>query len=260
MATDDLNAPLGQNTNASADASRLPLVAPQAIAGVLGAVARCLSRSGPLVRRRSARRRADRRSSPTERPPAADRPRPPDDGAHAGPRQTGRHASQPLTAPAAAATTPAAPPGTDRHHHRRLERQAPGGRDSRHTARRPRTAAAPVDQRLLEAVAPRRHPEDRARRRAPGRRLCPRRPRRLPAKPDAPRIAIVVGGLGISASGTADALGKLPGAGDASRSRPTAPISSARRRARAAKATRCCCRCRWSRSTIPTTIPARRRC
>ena len=25
-------------------------------------------------------------------------------------------------------------------------------------------------------------------------------------------------------------------------------------------ATRCCCRCRWSRSTIPTTIPARRRC
>ena len=36
-------------------------------------------------------------------------------------------------------------------------------------------------------------------------------PRKLPAdKTDAPRIAIVVGGLGISATGTADALSKLP--------------------------------------------------
>ncbi|HZL40816.1 MAG TPA: divergent polysaccharide deacetylase family protein [Pseudolabrys sp.] len=36
-------------------------------------------------------------------------------------------------------------------------------------------------------------------------------PRQMPAgKADAPRIAIIVGGLGISASGTADALSKLP--------------------------------------------------
>ena len=36
-------------------------------------------------------------------------------------------------------------------------------------------------------------------------------PRQMPAgKGDAPRIAIIVGGLGISASGTADALAKLP--------------------------------------------------
>jgi uncharacterized protein len=34
----------------------------------------------------------------------------------------------------------------------------------------------------------------------------------IPGKPDAPRIAIVVGGLGISASATADAIAKLPGA------------------------------------------------
>jgi hypothetical protein len=34
----------------------------------------------------------------------------------------------------------------------------------------------------------------------------------IPGKPDAPRIAIIVGGLGISASATADAIGKLPGA------------------------------------------------
>src|SRR6202044_1594292 len=35
----------------------------------------------------------------------------------------------------------------------------------------------------------------------------------LPGKPDAPRIAIIVSGLGISDSATADAIAKLPGAG-----------------------------------------------
>jgi hypothetical protein len=34
----------------------------------------------------------------------------------------------------------------------------------------------------------------------------------LPGKPDAPRIAIIVGGLGVSESTTADAIAKLPGA------------------------------------------------
>ena len=34
----------------------------------------------------------------------------------------------------------------------------------------------------------------------------------LPGKPDAPRIALIVGGLGVSASATADAIAKLPGA------------------------------------------------
>jgi uncharacterized protein len=34
----------------------------------------------------------------------------------------------------------------------------------------------------------------------------------LPGKPDAPRIALIVGGLGISANVTADAIAKLPGA------------------------------------------------
>jgi polysaccharide deacetylase 2 family uncharacterized protein YibQ len=34
----------------------------------------------------------------------------------------------------------------------------------------------------------------------------------IPGKPDAPRIALIVGGLGVSAGLTADAIGKLPGA------------------------------------------------
>ena len=50
------------------------------------------------------------------------------------------------------------------------------------------------------------------------------------------------------------------GAGQLSRSRPMAPSSNSWRSRRARKSTKCCCRCRWSRSTIPTTIPARRRC
>ena len=34
----------------------------------------------------------------------------------------------------------------------------------------------------------------------------------IPGKPDAPRIALIVGGLGVSTSATADAIAKLPGA------------------------------------------------
>jgi polysaccharide deacetylase 2 family uncharacterized protein YibQ len=36
--------------------------------------------------------------------------------------------------------------------------------------------------------------------------------RSIPGKPDAPRVALIVGGLGVSASITNDAIGKLPGA------------------------------------------------
>src|SRR5665811_2365347 len=68
---------------------------------------------------------------------------------------------------------------------------------------------APVDQRLLETThhgaIPKIAPDG----------VRPftlyAHPRKLPAdKTDAPRIAIIVGGLGISATGTADALAKLP--------------------------------------------------
>ncbi len=34
----------------------------------------------------------------------------------------------------------------------------------------------------------------------------------LPGRPDAPRIALIVDGLGVGASATAEAIGKLPGA------------------------------------------------
>src|SRR5262249_16985117 len=77
--------------------------------------------------------------------------------------------------------------------------------------------------------------------------------------PNAPRIAIVAGGLGIGGSGTGDGSRSCPGR-SRWRSCPTAATSSGRRRSPAPASTSCCCRYRWSRLTIPTTIPARKRC
>jgi uncharacterized protein len=44
----------------------------------------------------------------------------------------------------------------------------------------------------------------------PSSELSARPPKAIPGKPDAPRIAIVVGGLGVGGAATSDALGKLP--------------------------------------------------
>ena len=70
-------------------------------------------------------------------------------------------------------------------------------------------AAKPADKRLLEVTAQGAIPKVAA----DGTRAVAlyARPRALPANQgDAPRIAIIVGGLGISASATADALARLP--------------------------------------------------
>src|SRR4029453_10187842 len=75
-------------------------------------------------------------------------------------------------------------------------------------------------------------------------------PRQLPPnKKDSPLIAVVVGGLGISASGTADALANCPRQ-LLSRWRLTAPILKNWPSAPGRSSTNSCCRCRWSPSTI----------
>jgi uncharacterized protein len=74
-----------------------------------------------------------------------------------------------------------------------------------------------------------------------------------------PRIAIVVGGLGIGGAGTFEALAKLPPPVTLA----FAPYGTDLARwvgAPAAKGTKCCCRFRWNRSTTPTTIPGRKPC
>ena len=113
----------------------------------------------------------------------------------------------------------------------------------RSRSRRRAGRRAPVEQRLLETLAARRDPADRAGRRAAGRGLCPRRRSRCRASTGRPahrhrdRRA-----RRQRQRHRAGASTKLPGAGDASRSRLMAPTSSAlvdarpRRRPRGAAA------------------------
>lgn len=74
-----------------------------------------------------------------------------------------------------------------------------------------------------------------------------------------PVVAIVVGGLGVGAAKTADAIMKLPPAVTLAFT-PYGPTPPSSPNGPAPSATRSCYRSRWSRSTIPTTTPARRPC
>jgi uncharacterized protein len=70
-------------------------------------------------------------------------------------------------------------------------------------------AAVPVDQRFVEVTAHGPIPKIAVDGTRPADIFAqPVQP--LPGKPDAPRIALIVGGLGVSASATADAIAKLP--------------------------------------------------
>ena len=118
---------------------------------------------------------------------------------------------------------------------------------------------APAEQRLLESsrhgAIPRIAPDGA-------------RPAEAYARPAAaatnrkggPRIAIVLTGLGVSANLTRQAIEQLPGPVTLAFQPYGADVERSVASARAPRVTRCCCRRRWSRSTIPTTIRARRRC
>ena len=75
-----------------------------------------------------------------------------------------------------------------------------------------------------------------------------------------PTVSIVVGGLGVGAAKTADAIMKLPPAVTLAFTPYGSDPDQARRTRARCNAMRSCCRFRWSRSTIPTTTPARRPC
>ena len=74
-----------------------------------------------------------------------------------------------------------------------------------------------------------------------------------------PVVSIVIGGLGVGAAKTTDAIMKLPGAVTLAFTPYGADPEKLAERA-APSATRSCCRSRWSPTTIRTTIPGRRRC
>ena len=107
---------------------------------------------------------------------------------------------------------------TDRHHHRRFDRQAPGSqcRAGRHQGRPEGRYERPRQSRTRRSI--RAFSKVRVTAQIP--KIAPdgARPSEVYAKPpkpqaarsDAPRIAIVIEGLGIGANSTTEALAKLP--------------------------------------------------
>ena len=200
MAPDDLNAPLGQDKRKGLP--KLPAAAPQILAGALGlfgivVVAWAIFVNDPLG--------GEPTAVVATGSPAKPQAKPAGDG-----QQQSRHDGPPSDkAPSTTVVIPAAPPPgsktitiIDGSSGKHQDVVIPG----KSSGLAPK---APVDQRLLETThhgaIPKIAPDG----------VRPftlyAHPRKLPAdKTDAPRIAIIVGGLGISATGTADALAKLP--------------------------------------------------
>ena len=201
---DDLNAPLGQHKRTRLP--KLPVSAPQLLAGVLGVsglvvVAWAAFVSDPLGGEPTAVI-ATKTTTPTQAARDGDG----DGKQHA--RHDGLASSLPASQDAAVKTVEPPPPGSktvtiiDGSSGARKEFTIPGGADG--GSQKPL-----LDPKLIEGTRhgaiPKAGP-DGAR---PSSRYA--HPRELPAsKKDSPIIAIVIGGLGISASGTADALAKLP--------------------------------------------------
>ncbi len=201
MAPDDLNAPLGQDKRKGLP--KLPAAAPQILAGALGlfgivVVAWAIFVNDPLG--------GEPTAVVATGSPVIPQAKPAGDG-----EQHSRHDGPPSDqAPSTNVVIPAAapPPGSktitiiDGSSGKHQDVVIPG----KSSGLAPKV---PVDQRLLETThhgaIPKIAPDG----------VRPftlyAHPRKLPAdKTDAPRIAIIVGGLGISATGTADALAKLP--------------------------------------------------
>jgi polysaccharide deacetylase 2 family uncharacterized protein YibQ len=201
VAPDDLNAPLGQDKRKGLP--KLPAAAPQILAGALGlfgivVVAWAIFVNDPLG--------GEPTAVVATGSPVIPQAKPAGDG-----EQHSRHDGPPSDqAPSTNVVIPAAapPPGSktitiiDGSSGKHQDVVIPGKSSDL-------APKAPVDQRLLETThhgaIPKIAPDG----------VRPftlyAHPRKLPAdKTDAPRIAIIVGGLGISATGTADALAKLP--------------------------------------------------
>ena len=199
---DDLNAPLGQHKRKRL--LNLPVSAPQLLAGALGL-------SGVVVVAWAALVNDPLGGEPTavvatKAPPSTQTAR---DGDRDG-KQHARHDGEAGSAPNAAAAVKAVeapPPGSrtvtiiDGSSGARQQFTIPGNSDG---------ASKPLlDPKLVEATRHGAIPKIGPDGVRPSARYA--RPRDLPAnKKDSPLISIVIGGLGIGASGTADAFAKLP--------------------------------------------------
>lgn len=210
MESDDLNAPLGQKVTKKA--SWLSAVAPQVLAGLLGLSALVVVAWAAFV------------NDPLGGEPVAvvatKLPAPAGNAAHGGIEHR-RHdgiEGHALDANSAAAKVAPPPPGSqvitiiDGSSGKSKEVTIPGqtgGHSSRTSDKPDRQTAVRGDSKLLEMTRHGAIPKIGADGARPSAVYA--HPIQLPpGRKDAPRIAIVIGGLGISASGTADALSMLP--------------------------------------------------
>jgi uncharacterized protein len=203
MAVDDLTAPLGRERKRRRRAFKLPV--PQIMAGALAAFLGLFvlwatvaddPYGGEPVAVVSANLRLPAKTSDNSAPqpgaPAAEKP----------------HDAQAM---APASPAPGAPPNTttvtiiDGKTGAKQEVLVPGPANGPAPAK-----AAPVDPKFVEMMTHGAIPKIAADGTRPADAFArPVRP--LPGKPDAPRIALIVDGLGISANATSEAIAKLPG-------------------------------------------------
>ncbi|HEX5213709.1 MAG TPA: divergent polysaccharide deacetylase family protein [Pseudolabrys sp.] len=201
MPADDLNAPLGQDKRKRP--SKLPAVGPQLVAGALGlagiaAVTWAVAVKDPLGGEPIAVVPAGPLAKTAEKPPVE------------GQKQAQHSESASAAAPAVKVVIPppAPPPGSktitiiDGSSGKHQDVVLPGKADE--AAQKPAGDRTNVEATRHGAI-----PKAAADGARPLRAFA--HPRQLPPdKANAPRIAIIVGGLGISTTGTADALSKLP--------------------------------------------------
>jgi hypothetical protein len=208
VAADDLSAPLGQNQKSR---PKIPVTIPQAIVGALGLFAGVFVlwaavADNPFGGEPMVIVHADLQAvanTPAKKVEVVRAPTPGDGGAPS------RH-DGPELAPASASQGP--PPGSktvniiDGKSGASQVVVIPGSGDGKGAA-----SLTPLEQKFAETskhgAIPRIADDGVRPSEAFAQTVTP-----LPGKPDAPRIAIIVGGLGVSANATAEALGKLPGA------------------------------------------------
>jgi polysaccharide deacetylase 2 family uncharacterized protein YibQ len=203
VSTDDLSTPLGQH-KAPKRRRGLPIVVPRAIAGALGLslavfAGWAMVMNDPYGGEPMAVVPTDQRAASASRKSEEPNARPNVQSASQRPNRYDGPAAEPAaaSAPPAGAKTVTIIDGISG---KRQEIVLPGTADSK---------SGGIDQRLTETsrhgplpkVAP-----DGAR---PS-EIYARQIKAIPGKPNAPRVAIVIGGLGIGAAGTNDALAKLP--------------------------------------------------
>ncbi|MBI3703716.1 MAG: divergent polysaccharide deacetylase family protein [Rhizobiales bacterium] len=213
MATDDLNTPLGRNKRQTLP--KLPVAGPQLLAGMLGmfgllVVSWAVFVNDPLggeptaaviVAKPQGASQANSESGDGKQHTRYDGPA----AATANPAQAAAATVINATAPPAGSRTITIFDGSSG----KSQQVVIPGNASGAEPKGP-SGKAPVDPNMLETTRHGAIPKLGNEGARPS--VLYARPRALPAnRKDAPRIAIVIGGIGISASGTADAFSHLPG-------------------------------------------------